>query len=306
VFFVNVPVGAIGILLGWFLLPRTRQRAARTALDWVGLAVLMPAVGALLLALSEASRLGVGNPAVPVLLVCSAVLFILFVLRERRAPHPLVDLSLFRTGRFSRGITTGLLCYLVLFGVLFVTPLYLEAAHGLPSAQAGLLLTVLPVALALVAPLAGITADRRGIRVPTSTGMGLTAAALGVLALFPGNLWVIGSCLGGIGLGLGFFTPANNAAVAAAGRDHQAGMVSGVLNMTRGVGTSLGIALAAIAYSLATGTASAATLAAASELGFRIAILILGGLAAVAAGISLAGRPTGKRGSLAPRLGECG
>jgi len=76
-------------------------------------------------------------------MAASLALFAVFILRERRTPHPLVDLSLFGTGRFSRGIGTGLLCYLVLFGVLFVTPLYLEVTHGLPSAQAVLMLTVL-------------------------------------------------------------------------------------------------------------------------------------------------------------------
>lgn len=101
-------------------------------------------------------------------MAASLALFAVFILRERLTPHPLVDLSLFRTGRFSRGIGTGLLCYLVLFGVLFVTPLYLEVTPGLPSAQAVLMLTVLPVALALAAPAAGMPADRFGIRLPTS------------------------------------------------------------------------------------------------------------------------------------------
>jgi EmrB/QacA subfamily drug resistance transporter len=290
VFFVNIPAGIIGILLGCFLLPRTHVRAARTRLDWIGLIVLMPAAAALLLSLSEASRVGIGNPAVSVLLAAFAVLFALFVLRERRTPNPLVDLSLFRAGRFSRGIATGLLCYLVLFGVLFVTPLYLEAARGLPSAQAGLLLTVLPAALAAAAPAAGIVADRHGARLPTSTGMGLAAAALTVMALFPDSIWVLAVCLGGIGLGLGLFTPANNATLAAAGHDRQAGMVSGVLNMTRGIGTSLGVALAAIAYTLATGAGSGPSSPAASETGFRTAIALLAAFAVAAAAISFAGR----------------
>ncbi|MDQ6754083.1 MAG: DHA2 family efflux MFS transporter permease subunit [Actinomycetota bacterium] len=297
VFFVNIPAGIIGILLGWFLLPRTHLKAARTRLDWIGLIVLMPAAATLLLSLSEASRVGIGDPVVSVLLAGSAVLFALFVLRERRTPNPLVDLGLFRAGRFSRGIATGLLCYLVLFGVLFVTPLYLEAARSLPSAQAGLLLTVLPAALAAAAPAAGIMADRHGARIPTSTGMGVAAAALAVLALFPGNIWVLAACLGGIGLGLGLFTPANNATLAAAGHDRQAGMVSGVLNMTRGIGTSLGVALTAIAYTLATGAGSGPSSPAAAETGFRIAVVLLAAFAVAAAALSLAGR----RGS--PRAG---
>jgi len=290
VFFVNIPAGIIGMLLGWFLLPRTHVKAPRTGMDWLGLVTLMPAVGALLLALSEASRLGFGSLVVLALLAASLVLFVLFVLRERRTPHPLVDLSLFRAGTFSRGIGTGLLSYLVLFGILFVTPLYLESAHSLPSAVAGLLLTVLPVALALVAPVAGMMADRFGVRLPTSAGMGLTAAALVMLDLSSGNLWVMGGSLAVMGLGLGLFTPANNAAVAAAGHEHQAGMVSGVLNMTRGVGTSLGVAFGTAAYSLAAGVSGGAAGPASSALGFRMAVALFAVLGAVAAVVSLFGR----------------
>lgn len=290
VFFVNIPAGVIGMLLGWFLLPRTRVKAPRAGMDWPGLVFLMPAVGALLLALSEASRLGFGTLVVPVLLAASLVLFLFVARRERRTAHPLVDLSLFRAGTFSRGISTALLSYLVLFGILFVTPLFLESAPSLPSAQAGLLLTVLPVALAVVAPVAGLMADRFGARVPTSAGMGLTAAALVMLALSPGNLWAMGAALAVMGLGLGLFTPANNATVAAAGHDHQAGMVSGVLNMTRGVGTSLGVALGAVAYSLAAGVSGGAAGTDTSMLGFRIAVGLFAVLSAVAAALSLLGR----------------
>lgn len=295
VFFVNIPAGVIGLLLGWFLLPRTHVKAPRARLDWPGLTALMPAVGALLLALSEASRLGFGNLTVLGLLGGSLVLFVLFVLRERGARHPLVDLTLFRSGTFSRGVATGLLGYLVLFGVLFVTPLHLESEYFLPPAQAGLLLTVLPVALGLVAPVAGLLADRFGARVPASAGMGLAAAALAVLVFSSHDLWVTATALAAMGLGLGLFTPANNASVAAAGHDHQAGMVSGVLNMTRGVGTSLGVALGAVAYSLANALGNSAGAPAVSGLGFRMAVALFAVLGAAAAVLSFLGRRTRPR-----------
>lgn len=301
VFFVNIPAGIIGVVLGSLLLPRTHVKAPRVPLDWPGLVALMPAVGALLLALSEASRSGFGNPPVLALLALSAVLFVVFVLRERSARHPLVDLSLFHAGTFSRGITTGLLSYLVLFGVLFVTPLHLESEYSLPPAQAGLLLTILPVALGLVAPVAGFVADRSGARLPTSTGMGLAAAGLATLVLPSAGLWITAAALAVLGLGLGLFTPANNATVAAAGHDHQAGMVSGVMNMTRGIGTSLGVALGAAAYSLAPALAESAGVPGGPGLGFQLAAALLAVLAAFAGVLSLLGRRPGSRTGTGPR-----
>ena len=303
VFFVNIPAGIIGLLLGWFLLPRTRVKAPLARLDWLGLVVLLPAVGSLLLALSEASRLGLGNLTVLGLQAASLILFVFFVLRERRARHPLVDLSLFRSGTFSRGVATGLLGYLVLFGVLFVTPLHLEAEYLLPPTQAGLLLTVLPVALGLVAPVAGLAADRFGARIPASAGMGLAAAALTVLVFSPGDLRVTAAALAVMGLGLGLFTPANNATVAAAGHDHQAGMVSGVLNMTRGVGTSLGVALGAVAYSLADAPGNSPAVPAVSGLGFRMAVALFAVLGAAAAILSFLGRAAGSQAVPGPKRG---
>ncbi|MBW4094768.1 MAG: DHA2 family efflux MFS transporter permease subunit [Acidobacteria bacterium] len=290
VFYVNIPAGIIGLVLGWFLLPRTLVKAPKVRLDWVGLLFLMPATGTLLLALSEASRLGFTHPIVPVLLVAAMVFFAAFVLWERRAPHPLVDVGLFRTGTFSRGIATGVLSYLVLFGVLFVTPLYFEAAHSMPPVQAGLLLTILPIGLAMIAPAAGAMADRFGPRVPTSLGMALAAASLAVLAYSGGNLWLAGSALGVIGVGLGLFTPANNATVAAAGHTHQAGMVSGVMNMTRGVGTSLGVALGAVLYVLASGTVTAGSHTVAATTGFELAVSVFAAVALLAAIVSVVGK----------------
>jgi len=120
--------------------------------------------------------------------------------------------------------------------------------------------------------------------------MGLAAAALVVLVFSSHDLWVTAAALAVMGLGLGLFTPANNASVAAAGHDHQAGMVSGVLNMTRGVGTSLGVALGAVAYSLANALGNSAGAPAVSGLGFRMAVALFAVLGAVAAVLSFLGR----------------
>lgn len=291
IFYVNVPAGVLGLLLGWFLLPRTRVFAPRSRFDWTGLALMMPSAAALLLGLSQAGSLGFANPFVLGLLVLSVVLCIVFVAHERRCGSPLVDMSLFRARPFSLGISTGLLSYLVLFGILFVTPLFLEAAYRLPPAQAGLLLTVLPVALGVVAPVAGVIGDRWGPRIPTTAGMVLTALGLVMLVFATPTISVVAVALATAGIGIGLFTPANNAIVAGSGHEHQAGMVSGVLNMTRGVGTSLGVALAGAAYALASG-ATGAHIAdpGAAGTGLRVTAALLAACALLAAGLSAAKR----------------
>ena len=91
-------------------------------------------------------------------------------------------------------------------------------------------------------------------------------------------------------MGLGLFTPANNATVAAAGHTHQAGMVSGVLNMTRGVGTSLGVAFGAVLYGLAFGTATTGGHAPAASAGFELAIAKFAAVALLAAILAVSGK----------------
>jgi EmrB/QacA subfamily drug resistance transporter len=280
VFFVNLPAGVLGMVLGWLLLPRTRIRAERTRFDWLGLSLLLPATAALLLALSMLDYGGASAPVV-VTLLAAAALFAAFVIVARRAAAPLIEPALFRLARFRSGISSGLLAYVVTFGVLLAAPLYLEAAFGESPAHAGLMITVLPAFLALGAPLGALAADRIGAAPVTTAGMIVCAAACAVAGFTAGERALLVAMLALAGFGLGLFTPANNATIAGAGRADQAGMVSGVLNMTRGIGTAFGVAVAGATYSIGAGAADHAAGPAAD--GFRLSMLVLAALAALAA-----------------------
>lgn len=240
VFLVNVPAGVVGTVLGWLLLPRSRNLPGRSPFDWIGLALFVPAVCALLLALSFGA-FAVGLPI-------AAVFAAAFVWREMTAPNPLMPLGFFRRAAFSGGLLSGLISYLVLFGVLFVTPFYLEHAHGMPADRAGLELAILPFAIGVMAPVAGRMSERWGTVLPTVGGMVTVAAGLGVAALAHAMTpWLlVGLLLAG--LGIGAFTPANNASIMAAAPPGHAGVAGGVLNMTRGIGTALGVAVAGALY----------------------------------------------------------
>jgi EmrB/QacA subfamily drug resistance transporter len=284
VFYVNVPAGLIGAVLGVLLLPRTRERAPRVRFDWAGVLTLMPACGALLLALSVLGR-DAGLASVGAAL--SIALFAGFIAAERaaqgRGRAPLMDLALFRARPFAVGVAGGLLAYLVLFAVLFVSPLYLEGQFRMSSGVAGLMITVLPVCLALVAPLAGRVAELIGARAATAAGMATACAAFGIAAAGAGNRAVLVGMLALTGAGLGLFIPTNSAAVAGAGPARQAGMVGGLLNMTRGIGTSLGVAVAGATYALTAGTVTSA-----AEHGFRITMVALAVVAGSVAGLAFA------------------
>ena len=178
-----------------------------------------------------------------------------FVRREHRVVAPLIDLSTLRRRGLPSGLGSGLVSYLALFGALFIVPYYLSADRD-TATLIGLQLAVLPIAIGITAPLAGRLVNRVGARLLTSGGLILAAAGmLGIAAMHDTPAILIGLAL--MGVGLGFFTPANNAAVMSASPPGHAGVTGGVLNMTRGLGTALGVALAGALFTAGAGVAGA-------------------------------------------------
>lgn len=286
IFFVNLPAGILGCIAGWYLLPRSRHLAKRTRFDWWGLALFAPASVALFGALSKAREVGFDSPFVLSMFAIAVLFMVMFLLREKHAHAPMVDLNLFRSAPFSAGIMSGLLSYAVLFGILFVVPFFAERGFGLSPGMSGLTLTVLPAALGITAPYAGRWADRIGARPLTVAGMILTAAGLLVAVFFHNGAGVLAGELALVGIGLGLFTPPNNAAIMASAPQTQAGSAGGLLNMTRSIGTALGVALAALVYGFASATDSAIGPRAAAEHGFAMTAILLAVLALLAAGFA--------------------
>jgi len=298
IFYVNVPAGAIGALLGWFLIPRSHHLAPREPFDWGGLAIFVPPVVALLIAVSYGNELGWASRLVVALFSVVAVGSYLFIWWERHTRSPMLDLSLFSRGPFRYGISSGLLSYMVMFGVLFVVPYFLELDLGLPVGRAGLELMAMPAGLGLVAPFAGRLAEHLGARALTVGGMLLTGGALGLLAVeHRGTVpFLVELALAGTGLGL--FMPPNNAAIMGAAPRDASGVASGVLNTARGLGTSLGLAATGLVFGAIAGAHP--HIAADVERGFEATVLFLAGTSVLAALLAgLRGQAVMGRGPLA-------
>jgi EmrB/QacA subfamily drug resistance transporter len=257
IFWVNVPLGILGLAAGWLFIPRSRHLAPRKRFDWLGLGLFFPAVVGVLLALSFGARLGWTSARVLGLVLGSGGLLAAFVMRQRRTPAPLVDPVLLRLRPLRDGLVAGFLSAAVLFGVLFATPFLLLGPLGLGPAAAGLCLTALPVALALTAPFAGRMADRSATGRLTLAGMLVAAAALLVLAGLAAGIGPAGLVAGlvVVGVGLGLFLSPNSAAVMARVPPSVTGLASGLVNMARGLGTAVGLAGAGLVFALVGGGA---------------------------------------------------
>ena len=279
IFFVNVPFGLVGMIAGVLLIPRSRNLQDAKPFDWLGFFLFLPAVVALFTAISFGNVRGWSSPSIVGLLVGGLSLVVAFLLHERRAEEPMLDPRLFQQARFRAGITSGLLSYLVMFGVLFLVPFYLERGIGFGSGRSGLELMVMPVALGATAPLAGRLADHIGARSLAVGGMTSVAVGLIALAALRPETWVFLVLLAVVGVGMGAFTPPNNATIMGSVPASQAGVASGVLNMTHGIGTSLGLAVTGLVFD-ATGGSSTSSGAVAHA--FSATCLVLAGFALVA------------------------
>jgi len=290
VYWVNVPVGVAAIVAGRYLLPRTRQFSRPDRFDWPGTLLLTLWSTALLLVLSAASGLRLPGWTIGLLAAAGVAGAVAFARRQARTASPLIPVWLLRSRRLAFALTGAALGYLALFGPLVLIPQVL--GHGAGSAaRTGLLLSALPVgfglaALAGDAVLPGSWDDgRRGF-----AGALLASAVMAASVFVPLTEATVVPRLLVAGLGLGIFIPANNTIVMRSVADSSASLVGGLVSMARGIGTTLGISLMALALHLASPSYLTGNSGYARTEQARPAFIMLAVVAALAAVIAMASR----------------
>jgi MFS family permease len=205
-----------------------------------------------------------------------------------------VDRVIGHSPGFISSAATAALAYVVLFGVLFSAPFYLESAGGLSAKDAGLWLTALPVGIAVVAPIGGRLRDRLGPGGPSLGGLMLVIGGLAWLAAGPARATTAVPALALIGAGMGLFIPANNAAIMTSAPASLAGSAGGLVSMIRGLGTGFGVAATGLIFGIfaGQGAASVPLSAAAGVQGMRAGAALLAAVV-VMAGALTALRPPG-------------
>jgi EmrB/QacA subfamily drug resistance transporter len=245
IFYVNVPVGILAVFVALWAIDESRDTSEEQRLDLPGL--LSSAVGlfAMTYALIEANRHGWTSPLILGLFALSVVALAVFVLLEQRQRIPMLDLSLFRSGTFSGANFAMLLVALAMFGIFFYNSLFFQNILGYSAIQTGAIFLPMTVLIILIAPQAGRLTDRVGARWLIGGGMSLVALSLVLFAQLGqgSNFWNILPALlvGGVGMAL-TMTPTTAAAMGSVPVD-KAGVGSAVLNSSRQVGGSIGIAL---------------------------------------------------------------
>ncbi len=250
IFYVNLPLGILGLILTWLVLKEPMRAQTRQKFDPAGAAVLSAGITAIMLALSFGQESGWFSPAIIGLFVGGFALLVVFVLIERRVAAPIIDLRLFRNRLFAAANMSGLLSFFALFAVSFLLPFYLENLRHFPTDTAGLLLTPIPLTVSLVAPISGRLSDRFGSRVLSSAGLATSAFGLWLLTGLgvDSSLFSIVWRLVVTGIGIGLFQSPNNSAVMGTVPPEQRGIGGGFLATVRVVGQSLSVAVAGAVF----------------------------------------------------------
>jgi MFS family permease len=300
VYWVNVPVGLVAVVAGRYLLPRTRQFNRPEKFDWPGTLLLVAWTSALLLVLSAASGLGLPAWLAAMLAVLGLAGAAAFARQQARTEHPLIPVWLLRSAPLARALAGAACGYLTLFGPLVLIPQVL--GHGLGGeARTGLLLSALPLGFGLAALFGDAVLPKAwGDSRRAFAGALLTSLAMCASIFLPVTVGTVVPQLALAGLGLGIFVPANNTVIMRSAADSSASLLGGLVSMARGIGTTLGISLMALALHLGAGHPGAGHGYAGSTQA-RPAFIVLAVVSAAAAAIALAARGPGRGEAGRPR-----
>lgn len=243
IFFINLPIGAIGIYFSSKILERNKPtRNARV--DIWGALLLFFFLSSLLLFLNQIAQ--GPTPLLWLWLFLGLICFSLFILVEILSPFPLVELKLFKRRLFISSLGASFLSFWISAAHSFVIPFFLQNILGFSPSKIGML--VFPVALTVMvtAPLGGRISDRFGVRIPATIGLILTSLTVfSFILLKPGVrdieiLWrqIV------LGVGISFFNPANNSAIIGSLPREKVGLASSFMALSRNLGMVIGVAFA--------------------------------------------------------------
>jgi EmrB/QacA subfamily drug resistance transporter len=244
IFLLNVPVAVVAILVTLFAVRESRDETAIREIDVPGVATLTVGLAALVLGLVESNSWGWGSSRVIALFAVAAVALVAFALIEPRRRAPMVDFSFFRSRTFFGANVVAFIVSFTMFATFFSLTLYMQDILHFSPLQTGLRFLPTTVCVMVAGPIAGRLADRVGSRPLMTAGLLAVAAAMfwetGITTHSNYGFLAVGFVLQGLGIAF-VMSPMSTAAMNSVDRA-KAGVASGILSMTRMVGSTFGVA----------------------------------------------------------------
>jgi len=245
IFFLNVPVAILAVAVTLFATHESRDETAVRSVDIPGVATITVGLSALVIALVEGNSWHWGSARVIGLLVVAVAGLVGFAVAERHVAAPMVDFSFFRSRSFFGASTVAFIVSFAMLAMFFFLALYLQNILHYSPLEAGVRFLPSTAMIIVLGPIAGRLADRVGPKPLMTGGLVLVSAALfwesrlginsSYLFLLPGFVL--------LGLGMGFVMSPMSTAAMNAVHQTKAGVASGILNMSRMVGGTFGVAV---------------------------------------------------------------
>lgn len=244
VFIVNVPIVIAGLVLGYLLVPDSRD-PNHMALDPVGAGLSIVALGSLLWSVIEAPSKGWTSQGILAGFTFGILVLILFFVWELRSSHPMLDMRFFENPRFSAASGAITLVFLALFGTLFLLTQYLQAVLGYSTVKAGAVLLPQAAVLMVFAPLSNVWVQRFGNKRVVATGMTIVSLSLALFTTLGAHSATIHVIVISMIMGLGManvMAPCTDSIMGSLPRA-KAGVGSAVNDTTRQMGGAVGVAV---------------------------------------------------------------
>jgi MFS family permease len=285
VFLVNVPLGFMAMAIAFIAIRRDETTPSKQPFDFAGASTFMLGLTAVLLLLGGAKTgewfLGSNVILLAVILFSSGA----FVVLELRREEPMLDLRLFKSRFFSAATTSAMIHYIGYGTMAFLVPFYIADGMGYGATKAGVMITVMPMTMMIVAPFSGWVSDKFGPRIPASLGMALLSGGIFMVGRL-GSVLSVKEIVPGLilaGMGLGFFSSANNSAIMGSVPMRYQGVANGVVSTARQLGIMLGVAISTAVFRarypvyMAAGEAGA-TIDASQDAFLLVATIVLVGI----------------------------
>lgn len=242
IFFSVVPFCVICIMMAILIIPQAKPNKQGQA-DYLGASFLILSISTLLVALNQGQKEGWDSLYIVSLFYTSFAAMIIFIMVELHVKHPMIELSLFRNLNFAIANIIGFLSFVSMYGAMFLLPFFLKNILNYSSVTAGIMLLPMTATMVFFAPVGGRLADRFGSRLPAMAGILLISFAIYLLSQinpdFSAGDFFIRLVL--LGIGLGFtMSPLSNCAIASLPKD-KIGVGSGVFNLFKITGGSIGV-----------------------------------------------------------------
>ena len=260
IFLVNVPIGIFASLVVVRSVPASIRNNKKQRFDWLGALIMTVTLVCFAVGMTEGQNHGFTNSRTLLLLAIAAIGLVSFLWIESHIKYPMLDLQMFHNMQFSLSLLTALLVYVVITGVIFITPFFLELVLHYPTQKVGLLLAVSPILGGIFAPFSGNLSDRFGTRIISLIGLLLMTIGCLAISTFDTHLTEVGYIVRIVpyGIGFGMFQSPNNSAILGQAPPERLGIASGLLSLSRTLGQTTGLAIMSTLFALLTLSSSSA------------------------------------------------